>query len=140
MNGPVIDALNTWADHHSGVKRIQRLRQLDPYGSTCAERGPEGRVAIRRCQHAELTLALHFVRERLSAGQLGQFGIGVSRGSCYWCKMWLDILNAELKPGKRQIAVRTATGKRVDGWILPEYDLVKKKFLNQFSTQIEKYF
>ncbi len=54
--------------------------------------------------------------------------------------MWLDILNAELKPSNRQVAVRIANGKRIDGWILPEDDLMKKRFLDQLSTQIERHF
>ena len=41
-----MDALNTWADHHSGVERIKTFTQLDAWGSTYAERGPEGMVAI----------------------------------------------------------------------------------------------
>lgn len=140
LNGPVLDALNTWADHHRGAKRIKSLRQLDPSGSTHAECGPKGMVAIQHCQHAELTLALQFVRERMSANREGHFGIGVSRGSCYWCSMWLDLLNTELQPSKKRVAVRSATGRRVDGWILPEDDLVKKHFLDRLSTQIQRNF
>jgi len=141
LNGPVVDALNTWADHHSGVERIKTFRQLD-LSAYCsyAEYGPEGMVAIQHCQHAELTLALHFIRERKSAGRDGTFGIGVSRGSCYWCSVWLDILNTELGPSKRKVAVRIATGRRIDGWILPQDNLVKKHFLDRFSTEIQGLF
>lgn len=139
LNGPAVDAINTWADHHRGLERIETFRQVDTYAFPSAERGPEGMIAIQHSQHAELTLALHFVRERMSAGRYGTFGIGVSRGSCYWCNMWLDIVNDQLKSRNKKIAVRTATGKRIDGWILPQDTLIGKPFIDRFSTQIQDF-
>lgn len=140
LNGPAVDAINTWADHHSGLERIETFRQVDTYAFPNAEHGPEGMIAIQHSQHAQLTLALQFLRERMSAGRYGTFGIGVSRGSCYWCNMWLDIFNDQLKSSNKKVTVRTATGKRIDGWILPQDTLIGKPFLDRFSTQIQDFY
>lgn len=115
-NGPVLDALNTWADHYSRSERIESFKKVDKYFAD-TECGPEGMIAIQHSQHAELTLAQHFIEERLSAGPYGIFAIGVSRGTCYWCNMWLDIANDQLRSSDKKVAVRTMTGQRIDGWI-----------------------
>jgi len=97
------------------------------------------KTRIDHCQHAELTLAL-FLIERSEAG--GTYTIGLSKASCYWCSMWLDVANTALRSmaaRKTEVVVRATTrGKRTDGWLLPQDDRFARLFLVRFNAEFRK--
>lgn len=139
MQGPLIDSLNRWAEAKHDLPPIQDYQQVR-WAFRKADCGPDGMVSIPRCQHAELTLALHLIIAPLTAGTESRICIGVSKPSCYWCHIWLDLLNVRLARKKITLIVEADHSKRTDGWILPHDRSVERQFLRKLGMQMQSFY
>ncbi|KAL8726330.1 MAG: hypothetical protein Q9181_006089 [Wetmoreana brouardii] len=105
-----------------------------------AQTGRSGRVYVTFCQHAKLSIALHFLHEGTTTTSDKKIEIGVPKASYYWCAMWLDVANNEFRSTSKEIIVRASHGKRTDGWTLPQDEPVHSALLNRMGLKIEVFF
>lgn len=138
----MIRALNKWAAQQPGLAQITSFEGQVKARFHDAQEGPPGSTRIDQCQHAELTLTLFLINTSQSAGAGGTYEIGVSKSSCYWCSIWLDLANTALSMASRktEIVVRATHGKRTDGWLLPQDKHVAHLFLLRFNSEFRSHY
>ncbi|KAL8792526.1 MAG: hypothetical protein Q9195_004896 [Heterodermia aff. obscurata] len=137
VQGPLINAFNKWTERDPSRELIRDFDRQIKSVYQGAMPGPPGIIEISFCQHAELTLALHYIeQQRLKGYGRRLVEIGVSKAPCSWCQMWLDIARSQT-PSMR-IAMKESHGKRTDGWILPLYEPINTIFLERFLGQVEE--
>lgn len=148
VQGPLVHALSTWAQNKSDLARIDGYRKVKSAFWHATQPDSEGSISVQRCQHPELTLACHFIREQLAGRSERRIEIGVSKASCYWCRMWLEIANTQLERliihvltwETSNFLTRDKGNKRDDGWILPREEIVAKMFSERLSKHIQGFY
>lgn len=137
IEGSLVAAMNVWAATQDALPLLTSFETQVKASYSLAQPGVPGPKPISQCQHAELSIALFLIKHSAAGGI---YEIGVSKSSCYWCNVWLDIANKVLEEKKVQIVVRATHGKRTSGWILPDDKWIAPLFLIKFNDDFQAYY
>ncbi|KAL8912227.1 MAG: hypothetical protein Q9171_002741 [Xanthocarpia ochracea] len=117
-----IRALNTWTVRYKlpRFEDFQVVQDIYPK-ATPGTHGPGPELEIVAAQHCELTVGLELWRTLINKNQRQIIGIGCSKASCFYCKLWIEEFNkwvaGDNLPNK--MVLRGQHDKLVLGWAMP---------------------
>lgn len=133
FTGSVVQILNDHANKH-GYEEITVAEFMTNFEVPVEECANEGTQKLKVSSHCELTLALHFYETMTSNKRFME--MGVSKGCCWLCEQFLEILAMEDK--KMVVEGSNNQGKLHAGWGMPAKTLshVSKKILEIIDHEL----